>query len=259
MELTLLTKRPGESRLYDFDFAGVMATGETISTVTGVTATPTGLTVGATSSSGTIAQVRLSGGTDRTIYELTCTVTTSASNTLELVGRLQVRDGTSNVDATVSGAAANSYVTLAEANAYFATRVGGEAWSELDETDAENALITATAQLEMRKYVGGKTTSTQALKWPRWGIEDEDAISYASDAIPARVKQACFELALYLAVNPGVSGATGLEGFKSIELDQGTSFQFAVGGGSSAGTIPSQAMVLINDFLLGDQAKILRA
>lgn len=92
MALILLTKQPAESRLYDFEFAGKMATAETISTVGTPTATPTGLTVGATSSSGTIAQVRLSGGTTATEYLVTVTVTTSLSNTLELEGRLWVED-----------------------------------------------------------------------------------------------------------------------------------------------------------------------
>lgn len=94
MALILLTKQPAESRLYDFEFAGKMATGETISTVASATATPAGLTVGATSSSGTIAQVRLSGGTTATEYVVTVTVTTNLSNTLELEGRLWVEDVT---------------------------------------------------------------------------------------------------------------------------------------------------------------------
>lgn len=92
MALTIQTKQPAESRLYNFDFGGLMVTGETIASISGVTATPSGLTVGSTAISGQIAQVRLSGGTGATEYLLTCTVVTSASNTLELEGRLWVED-----------------------------------------------------------------------------------------------------------------------------------------------------------------------
>ena len=92
MGLKRLFKQPAESRLYDFDFSGKMRTGETIATVVSVVATPSGLTVGATSFSGQVAQVRLSGGTADTDYKLTCKVTTSASNTLEIDGRLKVEE-----------------------------------------------------------------------------------------------------------------------------------------------------------------------
>ena len=90
----LLTKRPNENRLYAFDFTNLLGTSETISTVASVTAdTPSGadaLTIGSTSISGANAQVRLSGGTDGYTYTVTCQITTSASNTLEDVGRLKV-------------------------------------------------------------------------------------------------------------------------------------------------------------------------
>lgn len=92
MALGILTKQPSENILYDFEFADKMATAETVASVVSVTATPTGLTVGATAFSGTIAQVRLSGGTTGTEYLVTCKITTSLSNALEMEGRLWVED-----------------------------------------------------------------------------------------------------------------------------------------------------------------------
>lgn len=88
----ILNKQPAESLLFDFDFSGKGRTGETISSVTGVTGSPSGLTIGATTSSGMIAQVRISSGTDGTYYKLTCTVATNQSNTMELDGYLRVRN-----------------------------------------------------------------------------------------------------------------------------------------------------------------------
>lgn len=86
-----LFKQPSESRLYDFDFTGKNRPGETIATVNSVISTPTDLTIGSPTFSGLIAQVRLSGGHE-TVYKLTCTVTTNFGNTLELDGKLHVKD-----------------------------------------------------------------------------------------------------------------------------------------------------------------------
>ena len=114
MALTLQTKQPAESRLYDLDFGGLMRTGETISAVSSVTSTPSGLTVGATSISGQTVQVRLSSGTTATEYLITCRVTTSVSDTLELEGRLWVEDVASL--STAEQAALDKLVMMVQAN-----------------------------------------------------------------------------------------------------------------------------------------------
>lgn len=114
MALTLQTKQPAESRVYDFDFSGIMPTGATITAVSGVTSTPSGLTVGGTAFSGQIAQVRLSSGTTATEYLITCTVTTSTSDTLELEGRLWVEDVTTL--SALEQAALDQLVIMTEAN-----------------------------------------------------------------------------------------------------------------------------------------------
>lgn len=88
--IQVLRKQPAESRIYEFEFGANMSAGETLSSAT-VVSTPTGLTVGSPTYSGTKVQVRLSGGTTAVKYKLTCTVTTSLSNTLELDGYLDVR------------------------------------------------------------------------------------------------------------------------------------------------------------------------
>jgi len=88
-----LIKQPAESRLYTMDFSGLLARGETLAGVTSVTATPTGLTlVDPPTYSGVYASQRISGGTSGTRYTVTFLVTTSAGNTLEGEGILQVKD-----------------------------------------------------------------------------------------------------------------------------------------------------------------------
>ena len=260
MAIGRLTKQPAENRLFDFDFAGKMRTGETISTVVSVVAAPSGLTVGATAFSGQVAQVRLSGGTDQTEYILTCKVTTSAGNTLELDGLLWVEDqsglAASVLVATVGSATANSYATLVEANAYFATRLGGSAW--LDVEDGALALITATAELDRFNYYGSKTDSDQALKFPRTGIEDDEGTAYEDDVVPTAVKRATFELALYLAENPDVLDSGGdLSEFKSLELgNQEVAIQPS--GSGSSNKLPSRVMRLLSSLRIS-QARVVRA
>ena len=85
-----LTKQPSESRLYDMDFSANLSTSETITSVSSVMSDTAGLTIGVPVASGKKAQVRISGGTADVRYKLTFIVVTSAGNTLENDGVLQV-------------------------------------------------------------------------------------------------------------------------------------------------------------------------
>jgi len=82
-----------------FDFAAMLAAGETISTkqtfakvYSGVDANPQAIINGAASSSGTQVTQSVTGGVAGTVYWLRCEITTSASQTLELEGALVVQD-----------------------------------------------------------------------------------------------------------------------------------------------------------------------
>jgi hypothetical protein len=92
----VLWKHPDESVLFGLDFGNLLASAETLSSVT-VTATPSGLTIGSPSVQSSAftdeftgaqvaanegAKVRISGGTAGTDYTLKCTATTSGSNSL---------------------------------------------------------------------------------------------------------------------------------------------------------------------------------
>ena len=89
-DIQKLEKQPSESRVYDIDFSANLAAGETISAVSSCTASPSGLTLGAASYTGTKVQIRISGGVTGTQYKVTAIVTTSAGNTLEGEGNLLV-------------------------------------------------------------------------------------------------------------------------------------------------------------------------
>jgi hypothetical protein len=102
----VLWKHPSESVLFGLDFGPLLATGETLSSVT-ISASPSGLTIGspsvqtsafvdeftgATVAANEGAKVRISGGTAGSDYVLTVAATTSGSNTRIFVATLQVRD-----------------------------------------------------------------------------------------------------------------------------------------------------------------------
>lgn len=122
------------------------------------------------------------------------------------------------IDATLKGTAANSYVTLAEANAYFETVPHDEHWTGSD--DAKNrVLITATRYLDNFEYYGERCSTTQALKWPRKEYK-VDGVKIDCTFIPQPVKNATFELAHSLLYKgEALVGTTGTQGtYEEVEL-----------------------------------------
>lgn len=90
-------KLVGETETYEFDFSSRLASGETISTqvvtaavYSGTDATPANIISGLASASGAIVSQKITAGTVGVIYELTCTITTSANQTLLLTGYIAV-------------------------------------------------------------------------------------------------------------------------------------------------------------------------
>ena len=108
---------------------------------------------------------------------------------------------------TPGGSTDNSYVTLAEATAYFGDRLNSTAngdWTNdsagVARTSAvkEAALVTATRRIDEEQFIGEKSDAAQALKWPRASAFDEEGNEFDSTTIPARVKQATYICALEL-------------------------------------------------------------
>jgi hypothetical protein len=108
---------------------------------------------------------------------------------------LIVEDGT-----VVAGA--ESFVSVADADTYFANR-NNATWDALDVTDdKEPALRKATAYMEQMyrmRWLGYRYTSTQVLSWPRANVQINDGPWWnfvAVDTVPQQVKDACCELAV---------------------------------------------------------------
>lgn len=109
------------------------------------------------------------------------------------------------LDATVGGASANTYTTLAEADAYFLMR-GNVEWAAALGPDREAALVRATFAMDAKwngKWAGTKAAGTQRLAWPRVAdrepltlLKDGDGFDIAADALPQALKDTCAEIAL---------------------------------------------------------------
>jgi len=167
----------------------------------------------------------------------------------------------SAIDATASGADANSYVTLAEANTYFGDRLHKDNWINAGASEKTAALLWAVKVLDSRvDWKGSRTTDTQALSWPRVYVPMPDppylpAISapfgypltgYMDGAVvPDEIKYAQMELALALlgsdlTAQPDTTGLNSL-GVGPIRLD------FA-GNNQQAETLPRNVKELVERY-----------
>lgn len=110
------------------------------------------------------------------------------------------------VIATVGAIDANSYVTLAEADAYFENSFGRSLWGPALQGDREVCIITASRYLDQfMTWAGQKASADQGMEWPRTGTYDKTGRAYPSDIIPGPVKFATFELAYFILDNGGLS------------------------------------------------------
>ena len=89
----------------------------------------------------------------------------------------------------------DTYITLAEADAYFATTLNNSAWDALSDATKEITIKSATRKLETLIYTGVKQVDTQALEFPRYYGNSH------YDGTPTEVKNACAEIALSLYNN----------------------------------------------------------
>lgn len=140
------------------------------------------------------------------------------------------------LDATVGGAAANSYETHAEANSYFTDRIPiTPPWVASGE---EAYLITATRLIDnclspvktlirgadgvayyrvSRTWTGLPASATQRLAWPRVGMFDKNGNAIASTVIPQDLKDAESEFAgQLLAGDRSLDNSVIVQGLTSV-------------------------------------------
>ena len=140
------------------------------------------------------------------------------------------------IDATVGGASANSYITLADANSIVEGLVADDdvaAWDGSSNDNKNRALYTAAVRVDRERFLGARVTNTQALQWPRQGVRKPDTFTstyvsgfpyrittdyYTETEIPKEVKEAQAILAVYLNNNKDGLGLSGLEDYKAIKI-----------------------------------------
>lgn len=94
---------------------------------------------------------------------------------------------------------ANSYLSVADADAYIADHGNSATWSAATDASKQEALRLATQYLDIRyatKWLGSRGDSEQSLAWPRYGIEDYDGFVVDWDELPSAIEDATAELAL---------------------------------------------------------------
>jgi hypothetical protein len=116
------------------------------------------------------------------------------------------------INATLSSASANSYVTLAEADAYFETVPSSTQWDNKQDDKKNRALIAATRWIDSFVFYGDRCDHGQALKFPRNNYQVDD-VELACSAIPNNIKYAQYELARALANDTdAMTGNVGTNG-----------------------------------------------
>lgn len=168
-------------------------------------------------------------------------------------------------DATVGGPAANSYITVNYADDYFDGSVYKDGWPSTsfgaDLETKQQALVSATRMLERLNWDGLKTTTAQALQWPRVNLTDRDGNGLASDAIPQEIADATCELALsILALDPTSVVDDSLKQFKRLKIGSVLDMEMR-DGLPRVGELPQQVLDLVSYLLLygGGTTRVYRA
>ena len=120
----------------------------------------------------------------------------------------------------------NSYVSVAEADAYFEDRVDVAAWIEASELQKAQSLVTATSMIDEREWIGVAVSDSQLLAFPRHGSYFDTRLGLTvqlSSEVPKRIKVAVFEQAYHLLNNDGLlddAGAVDSLKLGNISLDK---------------------------------------
>ena len=140
------------------------------------------------------------------------------------------------IDATAGGANANSYITLAEADAFVEAMINStdvSKWSTGTDDNRNRSLAAAAERLDRERFLGARATDTQARQWPRTGVRKPDTYvntyatgfpfriseDYFTDTeIPDQIKRAQIELAVYLKNNTDGISLSGLNDFKNVKI-----------------------------------------
>lgn len=130
----------------------------------------------------------------------------------------------------------NSYISLSDAQAYFAARLWSSGFTGATTDNQSLAILTATKVIDqLVKFYGFKKTDAQALQWPRYRVPDPDIggnFGYgvgvppisgpwiADNVIPKKLKDCVCELAIVL-LKSDRTAEPGQRGINKVSLGKG--------------------------------------
>lgn len=149
----------------------------------------------------------------------------------------------------------NTYVTLAEADAYLDDSVSTTDWATLDEDTRVRALLSAFRLLERQVWQGDRTDEAQEADHPRTGLVTCDGIPVPEDEVAEDIESAQIELAFAITADPELETKAN-QGSNVRRVSAGSAtvefFNSTDGsGGFVADRFPANVMELIKCFLEG--------
>src|SRR5262245_19919065 len=153
------------------------------------------------------------------------------------------------IDATVAGADANSYLTVADADALAADDYGPERewWLDRGLEEKEQALKRATAELDM--WLGASWTTysaEQALLFPR--LRDTDG---TTPYIPGGVQRATYYQAAFLTRNATVLAAADIRRARGAQSVSEPNMSYTQPTGDESSPLSSRARGAMGVYFVG--------
>lgn len=153
----------------------------------------------------------------------------------------------------IEGVTYDVYGSLSAADAYFAAALHATSWAAVLDDDDQRAksLVTATRMLDRARWVGTKTSPSQALEWPRTGVTDRYGVPLSDSAVPVSIENGCYELANLLLGDSSIQNATSSgSNVKSVEAGS-AAVEFFRSTSNSSTRFPTIVHELIGQFLAG--------
>ncbi|MFN9843789.1 MAG: DnaT-like ssDNA-binding protein [Pseudomonadota bacterium] len=146
------------------------------------------------------------------------------------------------VETGTGSSTANSYCSVATADAYHDNYGNPATWTGASTATKEAALRQATRALDLRYgdlWSGFRKTAAQALDWPREYASDSTGETVSDDSVPLRVQQAAALMALYHVQGETLLPATSTGGdikSESLSSASGASKSVVYIGGKTVAT-----------------------
>lgn len=163
------------------------------------------------------------------------------------------------LNAILGDSGQNSYVTVEEANAYFADRAYSSTWGSF--VDKEPLLILCSRMLDWYiNWKGLKKSDSQPMQWPRTKVILRSGNEFADDELPTEVKIATFELVLVSLEEDRTDDdpLLGLEQLKVATLSLTAKPDQSGRRTSSKQVIPDKVLQILADFRSGASFGVVR-